>query len=163
MATRIIRDDNGKTKDKSKANMGKEAEEIVEAHLKKVKAECEYFDYQRLYDAHTAGGFFPAQIADFEFFSTTGHGCIEVKEIKHDYRLPQAKFKAAKHARLKRRQEAGGVIFIVVRFMPLGFWRVIPLEYFLKDSNAASWDVREFPALLASTVFASMNLPRGTA
>lgn len=161
MATRLIRDDNGKTKDKSKTNRGKAAEDIVQAHLKEVKDQFEYFDFQRLHDAHTAGGFFPAQIADYEFFSTTSHGCIEVKEVKHDFRLPQANFKTAKHARLKRRQEAGGIIFILVRFMPLDVWRVVPLQHFLDDTDAKSWDLQVFPAWPASTVFKAMQLPRG--
>lgn len=161
MATRAIRDDNGKTKDKTKTKRGKAAEDIVAVHLQQIKDQFEYFDFQRLYDAHTAGGFFPAQLADYEFFSTSGHGCIEVKEVKHDFRLPQANFKTTKHARLKRRQEAGGIIFILVRFMPLDVWRVVPLQHFLDDTLAKSWDLRPFNAMPASAIFLTMNLPRG--
>lgn len=144
---RVIRDDDGKTTDAARANQGKKAEDLVRGTLNKLHKAHPNFDFQRLYDAHTANGIFPAQIADFLFFLGRVHGTIEVKEVKHDFRLPKKNFPLKKQQALLRREQAGGKILIFIRFMPLDIWRSIPLSLFLSDSEAASWDLRSFEIL----------------
>ena len=83
-------------KTKSAQRRGKSAEDACREHLKALKQAHPEFDFQRLYDAHSAGGRFPAQIADFLVFrggdNGTKHGAIEVKEIASGERLPAKNF-----------------------------------------------------------------------
>ena len=144
---RVIRDDDGRSTDATRANLGKKAEDLIRGTLDKLYKAHPNFDFQRLYDAHTAGGIFPAQIADFLFFLGRVHGAIEIKEVKHDFRLPKKNFPVKKHQALLRREQAGGKILIFIRFLPLDIWRSIPLSLFLSDPEAASWDLRSFEIL----------------
>ena len=135
---------------KSRGDRGKFAEGSVKKFLDKRKAEDAHFDYERYYDARSAGGRFPSQIADYGFYFTEGkeksfHGVIEVKEVEHTFRLPKKNFDPDKFPRLARRRQAGGAIIILVCFMPAKLWRIVPFEYFESLRAQPSWDLTDFP------------------
>lgn len=123
---------------------GKAAENTVRDVLQVIKESQSSFDYQRLYDAYSAGGRFPPQIGDFLYFSTQSHGVIEVKELNHEYRLPQKNFARKKFPALERREQAGGRTWVVVHHKVGDFWRCPPFAFFKESPDAASWDLRQF-------------------
>lgn len=120
---------------------GKTAEKQVQEYLKKLSEGWAEFDYARIYDARSAGGRFPGRPGDFEIYTPTGHGLIEVKEVAHDFRLPAKNFSYKKFGHLHKRQLAGGEIIILVKHTTTGMWRKPPLSLFLEDPQAASWDL----------------------
>ncbi len=72
---------------------------------------------------------------------------MEVKEVRHAYRLPLKNYSTDQRARLKIRALAGGFIITPICFVtPEGkLWRVPPWEYFLDYWSPKSWDFRLFP------------------
>ena len=134
---------------KKRATLGKYAEGKMKDYLEKRKAEDPAFDYERLYDARSAGGRFPSQIADFAYYykddKAAFHGVVEVKEVHHEFRLPKKNFDPGKFGRLARRRQAGGGIVIVICFLPAKLWRIVPFEFFEERSGQPSWDLSQFP------------------
>lgn len=122
------------------ANRGKSAEAEVMKYLKAYDAKHQDFDWHRVPDAHSAGGRFNPVVFDFAFFGPTVHGGIEVKEVKHDFRIPHGNFGEQQVAKLWKRQLAGGEIVIVVYHSTTGLWRVPRFEVF-RTREGGSWDL----------------------
>ena len=143
------------------ANRGKSAEQKVREHLKALAAANANFDFQRNQDAHAAGGRMSVpQVGDFAAFgrySVPGllvpdhysrNFIIEVKEVKHGFRLPYQNYSADKVARVSKRVLAGAEAIVLVRFMPADEWRAVPQEVFAKrnpEKPSGSWDLSAYP------------------
>lgn len=126
------------------ANRGKKPEAEVKKVLEAHDAKTAAFDWHRNYDAHTAGGRFPRQVGDFEFYAPGVHGIIEVKEVNHACRLPHKNFNTDAVAKLRKRRLAGGYIYVMVYFTPLDQWRILHLDRFL-TRDGGSWDLSDAP------------------
>jgi hypothetical protein len=130
---------------RARGSRGKVAEKKVREYLEVLGARYASFDFERKYDARSAGGRFPSQAGDFGFYKMVGNGAvsglIEVKEIAHDYRLPNKNFSSDRIARLKKRFLAGQDIIILVYHTEAKLWRCPPFDIFMKDPTAASWDL----------------------
>ena len=118
---------------------GKTAEKAVRKILDKLNSERADFDYARIYDARSAGGKFPARPGDFEVYYNGIFGLIEVKEVAHDYHLPEKNFPAEGRAKLRKRQMAGGHILVLVYHSTTGKWRSRALDEFVRTGS--SWDL----------------------
>lgn len=140
-----IPDDDGKVKDAEVGKRGKVAEGLARQFLEDLHlARPTEFDWYRLPDARMAGGRFPAQIADFEIFFPHRHGILEVKEIDHEFRLPQKNFAQKKHARIQRRLAVNGIGLLAVYHTPTQVWRFPDIVAIMADGKAASWDLSEY-------------------
>lgn len=150
-------------KSSSPADRGKAAEGQVKDHLKALNDRHMHFCYNRNLDAHAAGGKFQAQAGDFQAFSWPaasgweaqgGEGqrpasrnfIIEVKEVKHDFRLPHGNYSVDKVARVEKRVHAGTEAIVLVRFTkaPVPYWRAVPHEVF-RTRTGGSWDLSAYP------------------
>ena len=135
-----------KTERSEKADRGKAAEKEVQKFLEDCSATRADFDWERLPDARSSMGRVAAQVADFAYFFTHGHGAIEVKTVAHDFRLARAK--VTQFPKLMKRHRAGGRCLVLVYHSTLLRWRKVPVH--LLDPSAPSWDLRAFeehPAL----------------
>jgi hypothetical protein len=128
----------------SEANRGKGTEASVKEYLEAVDRRLAAFDWHRNYDAHTAGGRFPRQTGDFQFYMPGLHGVIEAKEVKHDFRLPHGNFTVESVAKCRKRVLAGGSVIVLVHHTTTGLWRVDGLERF-RTREGGSWDLSELP------------------
>lgn len=150
------------------ANRGKYSEGKVKDHLKAIEASHMAFTYNRVQDAHAAGGRFVPQAGDFQafadlglidpdiFLSLTGfvplhamrlsrNFLIEVKELKHDFRLPHASYSADKVARVQKRVLAGSEAIVILYHSTTKLWRAVPFHVFTDRSVGGSWDLRDYP------------------
>lgn len=156
------------------ANRGKSAEKQVRELLDGFNLAVAGFTFNRVPDAHMAGGRFPAQAGDFQAFVkgsfeevinqtlklTSGfiwvarppaaglpvvsrNFIVEVKEVKHDFRLPQKNYSADKVGRVQKRVWAGTEAVVAVLHTTTGLWRLVPFEVFTK--RAPSWDLSKHP------------------
>jgi len=153
---------------------GAYAEGKVRDWLQTCKEDNASFTYNRLLDAHSSRGFMSvAQAGDFQWFLDTGkkvtvgpvpdgawagdyerpytrNGVIEVKEVKHAYRLPVKNFEAEQVGRLWMRELAGSETLVIICFRPEGerpMWRTAPLTFFKdRPSPSGSWDFRDISA-----------------
>lgn len=132
---------------------GKDAETRVNDELVKLNREFAIFDYQREYDARSAGGRFQARVADFLWFMPSLHGAVEVKEVAHDYRLPKKNFKLSQRARLRARERAGGNVMVLVHHSTSSKWRYVPLSVFDENAEGASWNLAAYPTVDSVQVF----------
>ena len=123
------------------ANRGKDAEGFVQDFLDEYDKQHARFDWRRNYDAHTAGGRFPRQTGDFEYFLPWEYGVIEVKEVKnHDCRLPHKNYTPEKVAKVRKRVLAGGKSIVLVWFRLPNVWRISGIEQYTKREGG-SWDL----------------------
>lgn len=132
---------------------GKDGEASVREALKALALRFPHFDYERKPDARTAGGRIGRQTGDFGIFFPGGHGVIETKDLDHPYRIPRGRFiKEDKEKgtqnnsleRLMRRQQAGGLVIVLVHHTPSGLWRNVPLDWLHARQGQPSWDLSEF-------------------
>ncbi len=118
---------------------GKETEKLVE----KIFAEWNHsqgFAFHRLPDARAAMGRLAAQPADYLYRCGPNAGFIEVKALKHEYRLP--KDRVSQLPTLLKWNLAGSDDMILVYHYMIDKWRwVFPYQL---DPSAASWDLRDF-------------------
>jgi hypothetical protein len=118
----------------------------MKEYLETLSRKYAAFNYERRYDARSAGGRFPAQAGDFGYWRLLEmggvSGFIEVKEVAHDYRLPNKNFDSNKIARLKAKFIAGADVLVLVLHTTIGKWRVAPFEIFTENPAAPSWDLR---------------------
>lgn len=150
-----------------KAYQGKDAEGKVREHLKALDQAHVAFTFNRNPDAHAAGGRFVPVAGDFQWFGQyaisasaslalgslgaglyTRNGIIEVKEVKHGFRLPYQNYSTDKVARVQKRVLAGAEALVLIRFMPADQWRAVPLDVFRERNEATpsgSWDLSAFP------------------
>lgn len=122
--------------------VGKETEKLVEAVLKD-QNERAAFAWHRMPDAKAARGLIGAQPADYLIASTSDAYFLEVKALKHEYRLPRDR--VSQLPTLKKFEMAGMRSFVLVHHYLTGVWR-IARAIDLYDA-AASWDMREVGVL----------------
>jgi hypothetical protein len=137
----------GLTQLKERATRGKYAEDKVRDELKALSDRRAYFDFERNYDARSSMGRIPRRAGDFTFYTSTGHGVIEVKQVNHEFRLPKKNFNPDGFGVLRKRALAGGKIIVLVFHTPTRIWRYIPFEWFDERRDQTSWvlsDFREF-------------------
>lgn len=125
------------------ADKGKDAETKVQNYLQDRSDKFAAFDYERRYDAHSAKGRAQRQTFDFAIYTPTWHGGIEVKEVKHDFRLPHGNFELHQVAKLRKRALAGGRCLVLVYHSTTELWRPVGWEFFIKREGG-SWDLRAF-------------------
>lgn len=127
----------------SRASRGKYAEGKVHDWLKKIDANVHEWDFERVSDARSAGGRGAKKVAgDFQIFAPGLHAVVEVKEIKHDFRVPAANITQLPKAR--KRMLAGGRYWIVVYHTTTKLWRRICASE-LEIIRGGSWDLSEIP------------------
>lgn len=135
------------------ANRGKDAEKAVQSMLKSLGASHKHFCWERHYDAHSAGGRFQKVTGDYGWYhpgigGMSYNGIIEVKEVKHDTRLPYKNYDAGAVGKVRMRELGGGYVDIFVYHSTSDRWRRVPLSFFLARNGATpsgSWDCSEFP------------------
>lgn len=142
------------------ANRGKYAEGEVKKHFDHLARRNHHFTFNRNQDAHSAGGHMSVpQAGDFQAFgwyAATLPGArahsrnfiVEVKEVKHEFRLPYKNYSADKIARVNVRCLAGTEALVLICHMPAKKWRAVPQAFFNErdaDKPSGSWDLSEFP------------------
>lgn len=135
---------NKRGKEDDPGQRGKKSESDVQKFLNAYAAKHADFDWERRYDARSAGGRMHPQTYDYAFFRPGQHGGIEVKEVKHDFRLPHKNFENDQVGRLKKRQWAGGNIYVLVYHSTTQLWRTVPLHIFY-TREGGSWDLTQWP------------------
>ena len=132
------------------ANRGSGAEDDVKKFLDDWASRSTRREANRLVDTKAAGRVIKEAAADFEFFCEDGleafHGLIEVKETEHEYRL--SKSRLTQFARLRKRANCGGDIFVIVYHSTIKRWRVITSADLGEISVTGSWDLRPTPTHL---------------
>lgn len=126
------------------ANRGKKSEDAVARFLTLWALANHSREANRLTDSKAAGRIIKAAAADFEFFSTVGHGLVEVKETEHEYRL--ARSKVPQLARLRKRTNCGGLCFVIVFHSTIKKWRVVDADYLARTGDKGSWNLKDQPA-----------------
>lgn len=139
-------------KTKDIGQRGKVAEGEVQKYLNALSSRVAAFEFERIYDARSAGGKFPKRPGDFAFYRTsvhdgtpkvvvhTLHGLIEVKELEHAYRLPKTRL--ASLPKLVKRELSGGIIVVLIKNPLTGMWRCPPFAFFRNNQSVTSWDLR---------------------
>lgn len=120
--------------------VGKATEELVEKLFTEWN-NSQDFAWHRLPDAKSARGRVKAQPADYIYRKGKHSGFIEVKALKHPYRLPSER--VTQLPTLKKWGLAGSENFLLVFHYMFGQWRVTHpgcLEF-----GVPSWDLSEFP------------------
>lgn len=84
------------------------------------------FDWQRLYDSHSAKSYIPAQVADFLWFCKGKNGAIEVKETELEHKLKREAFGDMQLAKLRARSWAGGHVHVISYHYEYGHWYLTP-------------------------------------
>ncbi len=149
------------------ANQGAYAEGKVREFLKGWAETHAGFCFNRILDAHSAmGAMANPQPGDFQWFLDTGNefihhdeqkvwsitrnGLIEVKSVKHAFRLPYKNFGSDQVGRMRIRELAGSEPLVLVCHRPEGGkvqWRNPPLDFIAERvEGAGSWDLSGFPA-----------------
>lgn len=120
--------------------VGKETEKLIEALFVQWNVR-QSFAWHRLPDAKSARGRVAAQPADYIYRSGDYSGFIEVKALKHPYRLPADR--VTQLPVLKKWGLAGSQNLILVHQYMEGVWRVMfPTGL---PSDVPSWDMRNIP------------------
>jgi hypothetical protein len=145
----------------SAALRGKVAEAEVRKILKAIESKNMTFTFNKNPDAHAAGGRAQPVAGDFQAFrsvSTTFNGTegqcesrnfiIEVKEVKHAFRLPHGNYSEDKVSRVQKRVYAGTEAVVAVMHKdaddrPTG-WRLVPQSVFTTRTGG-SWDLSAHP------------------
>ena len=117
--------------------IGKETEKLVEGILKAMNEKIA-FAYHRLPDAKSARGALAAQPADFMWRRASNGGFLEVKALKHAFRLPAARL--TQHAVLNKWTWAGADNFVLVHHYMTGKWRIADVREL--GLGMTSWDLR---------------------
>lgn len=119
---------------------GKLAEGKVRAWMKTRSDADASFWFYRYPDARS--GSFQAVPADFGALHRRVPFLLEVKEVDHDFRLPQKNFSADKVARMHSYAMAGGECWVIVYHTTTKLWRLVPLVAFLE--RTPSWDLSAY-------------------
>jgi hypothetical protein len=118
---------------------GKETETLVQDVLKAANNHAN-FAWHRLPDAKAARGAMAAQPADYMFRFGKVAGFLEVKALKHDYRLPASRL--TQLPVLNKWALAGNHNYVLINHYMIGQWRIIntaELEF-----GVPSWDLRDY-------------------
>jgi len=120
--------------------VGNETEKAVEdvfADMNKSQS----FAWHRLADAKAGRGRIAAQPADYAYRHHPHAGYIEVKALKHDYRLPASRL--TQLPVLHKWDLAGAESFVLVHHYMLGKWRITDTRGL--NTGVPSWDLRDEP------------------
>ncbi len=120
--------------------VGKETEKLVEALFKQWNLDRADFAWHRLPDSKSSRGMVAAQPADYLFRNGQcgASGFVEVKALKHPYRLPSAR--VTQLPVLKKWGAAGSSDVVLVHHYIEGRWRAVPVAQL--EFSVASWDLR---------------------
>jgi len=139
--------------------VGKETECLIESlftEWNKRRA----FAWLRLPDSKSARNFIKAQPADYIYRCGTYSGFLEVKALKHPYRLPRAR--VSQLPTLNKWSMAGSHNLILVFHYMEGQWRIVTPKVLATD--VPSWDLTGVPthanaedALLSTSWFNSIK------
>lgn len=146
----------------SAALRGKVAEGEVRKILKAIESKNMTFTFNKNPDAHAAGGRAQPVAGDFQAFAVlklpgetpardivlSRNFIIEVKEVKHAFRLPHANYSEDKVSRVQKRVLAGTEAMVAVMHKdanerPTG-WRLVPQAVFTTRTGG-SWDLSDHP------------------
>lgn len=131
-------------------NRGKYAEGKTRDYLKLLETQLAGFTFNRVQDAHSAGGRFTPQAGDFQAFhlqaDRSRNFIIEVKEVAHDFRLPHKNYSEDKVARVQKRAMAGTECLVLVCHTTTKLWRAVPFDVF-RTRTGGSWDLRTEPVV----------------
>lgn len=131
----------------TQANKGKQAEHKLQVAFTAYASNHSEFDYERIQDARSSMGKMSVPRAgDFLLFHKGKNILLEVKEVAHDYRLPKPNFDRGQRARMKKRQYAGSICYVIVYHSTTEIWRLLPLDYFGVEETG-SWDLITVPPL----------------
>ena len=123
---------------------GKSAEKLMREELEEL-AKAANLDYERLYDARSSRGTISVpQTGDFALYYRRRAVFLEVKEVKHGFRLPLKNLGSDQIARLKKRRAAGCMGVVAIRFMPADVWRFIDIAE-IEPIRTGSWDFSKYP------------------
>lgn len=126
----------------SAADRGKTAEKAVLSWLQSLNTRVAQFMFLRLPDARSAMGRMKSMPCDFLVFSPAGATFVEVKELKHDFRIPADMI--TQLPELKKAQLAGCRALVLVNHTTTKLWRCIDASE-LEPRVSGSWDVSMFP------------------
>lgn len=130
--------------------VGRETEKLVISVLEELNTR-QNFAWHRLPDAKAARGLLSAQPADMVVADGKKGLFLEVKAIKHAFRLPKDKVRQL--PLLKKFAESGMGGVILVHHYLEGIWRVVDPESL--DLGVPSWDIS--PAYGYSDVREALN------
>lgn len=138
---------------------GKETEKLVEALFTDWNANVK-FAWGRLPDSKSARAYLKAQPADYMYRCGPCAGFVEVKALKHEYRLPAER--VSQLQTLHKWSLAGSADVVLVHHYMIGNWRAVRAEELV--TGAPSWDLRQYPtydsaeaALLSTGYFGAVN------
>jgi len=120
--------------------VGKATEKLIEDVFDELNKSM-FFAWHRLPDSKAARGVLAAQPADHVFFHMGVGGFIEIKALKHAFRLPRDR--VSQLAVLHKFDHAGSRNFVIVHHYMTGVWRVLPTTSL--EVGVPSWDLRPFP------------------
>lgn len=118
--------------------VGKETEKLVES-LFATWNEKQAFAWHRLPDARSARGALRAQPADYMYRHGPYSGFVELKALKHEYRLPADRL--TQLPTLKKWTLAGAQNVVLVFHYMTGHWRVLRPESL--HTGVPSWDLSQ--------------------
>ena len=123
----------------SASNRGKRGEALFKTYVESL---CKFSDsaFYRLPDAHA--GSLQSTLADFLFLRRGQVYLIEVKEVKHEYRLPHGNYDKAQVARQRLWKDAGATSLVLIFHSTLNLWRGYDVERFVVREGG-SWDLRD--------------------
>ncbi len=119
--------------------VGDATEELVEGLFNALNMRQD-FAFHRLPDAKSARGRIHAQPADYIYRSGAHAGFIEVKALKHPFRLPAARL--TQLPTLNKWSLAGSSDLVLVHHYMEGLWRCAYCTDL--EVGATSWDLRPF-------------------
>lgn len=120
--------------------VGKETERLVEGLFAKWN-EKQSFAWHRLPDSKSARNFLKAQPADYIYRSGSSAGFLEVKALKHPFRLPAARL--SQLPVIKKWNLAGAQNIVLVFHYMENVWRaVLPSQL---PFGVPSWDLSGLP------------------
>jgi hypothetical protein len=135
--------------------VGKETELIVEGIFTEMNKK-QSFAWHRLPDAKSSRGFVKAQPSDYMYRKHHLAGFVEVKALKHEYRLPAPRL--TQLPTLLKWSMAGSFDYVLIHHYTTGLWRIMEAQEL--DTGVPSWDLRKFDtfssakqALLSTGVF----------
>lgn len=117
---------------------GKETEKLVTEVLQMANVNS-LFAWHRLPDAKAARGALAAQPADFMYRFGDISGFLEVKALKHEFRLP--KDRMSQLPVLHKWALAGSTNYVLVHHYMEGLWRIVDAAEL--EFGVPSWDLRK--------------------
>lgn len=160
-----------RVREKSPGERGKYAEGWAKRFFDIVSKQISGFSFNRVPDAHAAGGRFPAQAGDFQAFrrwaltiikysrevhiERSVNWIIEIKQTKEPNRLPYKNFEDDKVGRMYKRVLSGSIPVVAVCHGDDedALWRIVPFDVFLTrnpETPYGSWDLRAYQPITAT-------------